>query len=117
MAIITPNYNITNHTQVVVTWANMATGDVAIAHRVNDKPELAIVQAEGTFNASRVAMTGSLSNVAYVSATDMTQTAISFTANSATSILEPFLYWKPTVTAGSSDSITITLAYWVSDAT
>jgi hypothetical protein len=117
MAVIVPDYRIYDHSLVQVIWANMATGDTAVEHRVNDKPELVMVQAEGVFNATRVSMLGSLSNVAYVTATDMTQTAIAFTANGAASVLDPYVYWKPVITSGSADNVRVTLSYWVSDAT
>lgn len=113
MATINPTYNVLQDSLVSVTWANMTTGDIAGAHYVRGKPALTTVQAEGTFNSTRIGLTGSLSNVAYIPATDMTQTAISFTANGAVGVLEPYVYWKPTISSGSSDNVTITLSYWV----
>lgn len=113
MAIINPTYNTTLERLVTVTWANMTTGDTAAVHGIRGKNDLLTMQAEGTFSGgTRVGMTGSLSNVTFITATDMTQTAIAFTANGACGILEPFTYWKPTIASGTGDSVTVTLAYW-----
>jgi hypothetical protein len=113
MAVIIPTFNTTLERLTTVTWANLTTGDTAAVHAIRGKNDLLTVQAEGTFSGgTRITMTGSLSNVAFITATDMTQTAIAFTSNGACGILEPFTYWKPTIASGSSDSITVTLAYW-----
>lgn len=113
MAIIKPTYNTTLERLVTVTWANINSADTEDAHIIRGRPDLLTVQAEGTFNANtRVTLTGSLSNVAYIRATDMTQTAISFSANGASGVLEPFIYWKPVVSGGTTDNVTVTLSYW-----
>ena len=113
MAVLIPTFNTTLERLTTVTWANLTTGDTAAVHAIRGKNDLLTMQAEGTFSGgTRITMTGSLSNVAFITATDMTQTAIAFTSNGACGILEPFTYWKPTIASGSSDSITVTLAYW-----
>ena len=113
MAVITPSFNTVLERLVQVTWANMTTGDTAAVHTIRGKNDLLTVQAEGTFSGgTRISLTGSVSNVAFIAATDMTQIAIAFTGNAACGVLEPFTYWKPTIASGSSDNVTVTLSYW-----
>ena len=112
MATIVPRY-LSDKDYVLVSWPGMATGDVALPHRVLGKPDMVVAQVEGTFNNTKIAIQGSLSNVAYVSATDMTQSTIQFSSNAAAGVLEPFTYWKPTVSFGATDNVSIYLSYWV----
>lgn len=113
MATISPTFNIQLDSLVTVTWANMTSADTADAHFVRGRPQLVALQAEGTWNSTTVCMQGSISGVAYANATDMTQTEIALTSNSGFSVLEPYIYWKPAVTGGSSDNVQVSLSYWI----
>ena len=116
MAIINPTYTRNLERLITVTWSHITTADTTSVHLIRGKPDLLTVQAEGTFaGGTRVTLTGSVSNVAFIAATDMTQTPILFTANGAAGILEPFTYWKPVVSGGTADNITVSLSYWADE--
>lgn len=112
MSVIPAKYNQTDKV-VIVTWANMSSADTAAPHLVKSKPAIVVVQAEGLFaGGTKVAIQGSLSNVSFVTSSDMTLTPIAITANAIVSVLDSCLYYKPTVTSGTGDNVTISLCYW-----
>ena len=115
MAVIKPTYNVELERLVTVRWANVSSADTTVPYRIRGKHDLLAVQAEGTWNSTTMKLQGSLSNVALVNASDMTQSTISFTAHAAAGVLEPLVYWKPVVSGGTGDSVTITLTHWVDE--
>jgi len=113
MATITPTFN-KNNNYTLVTWKNMSTGDTAVPHAVLAKHVDPSVQFEGVFAGGTIAtMSGSMSNVAYSPCLNSTRANVSATANSLAEIATSSPFYKPSVTNGTGDSITINLIYWV----
>ena len=106
-----PKYVQTDN-RVIVTWSNLGANESSTAHETKQLPSMAVVQFEGIFGNATATLQGSVSGIAYVGATDMKQVAISATSNSAVGVLEPFVYWRPTITGNAQTNVTVTLAYW-----
>lgn len=115
MAIINPTYNRDLERLITVTWANITSADTPATHMIRGKQELIAVQAEGTWGGATCRLTGSLSNVTFNNASDMTQSPIAFTANAGAGVIEPYVYWKPSVTGGTGANVTVTMSYWVDE--
>jgi type 1 fimbria pilin len=98
--------------RVIVTWSNLQANEANVPHIVRNRPDLVAVQFEGTWGNATATIQGSLSNVGYQPATDMKQTAISVSANAGYSVLEPYIYWQPTITGNAQTNVTVTIAYW-----
>lgn len=114
MAVITPTYNILLDSLVVATWANMTTGDTANPHFVQGRPALVSVQANGTFSGgTSVKLQGSVTGATYSNASTSALGNLAFTASGASGVLEAYPYWKPTIASGSSDSVTVSMSYWI----
>ena len=113
MATITPTFNKTNNC-IIVTWKNMSSADTAIAHAVLSKHVDPCVQFEGTFAGGTTAtMQGSISGTAYSPCLNSVRAAASATAAALAEITTSTPYYKPVVTAGTGDSVTISLIYWI----
>lgn len=97
---------------VTVTWSNLTANESAPVHQVRQRPDMMVVQFEGVWGNATATLQGSVSNVAYQTATDMKQTAISVSANAGYSVLEPYTYWRPTITGNVLTNVTVTLSYW-----
>ena len=116
MATVTPNPVDTKGSlnRVVVTWAGMVTGDTIVAHVAQRAPALMSVQAAGTFaNGTSIGFQGSNDQSNFVDLEDNQGVAITaklaaFTADVAGSRVA----YKPSIASGSSDSVTVTFAYW-----
>lgn len=92
----------------------MTSTDTANPHIVTFKHVDPSVQFEGTFNGGTVAsMLGSMSNIAYSPCLNSTRANVSVTANTLAEIYTSSPYYKPSVTSGTSDAVTINLIYWV----
>lgn len=113
MAVITPTYNKTNN-YTLVTWKNMSSTDTALPHSVLAKHVDPSVQFEGTFAGGTVAsMLGSMSNITYSPCLNSTRASVSATAAALAEIATSSPYYKPSVTSGTADSVTINLIYWM----
>lgn len=112
MATIKAAYG-TNDKRVVVTWAGIANGDTIQAHEVRGKPEFATVQFEGSFSNATVGLEGSISGNQYETLRDISNTAISSSANAMFSVLDTGIYFKPSFTSSASDTVDVTFVYWV----
>jgi hypothetical protein len=106
-----PKY-IQTDDHVIVTWSNITANEMNSPHTVRSRPDLMAVQFEGAWGNATATIQGSLSNVAYVAATDMKQATISVSANAGYSVLEPYIYWQPSVSGNTETNVTVTLAYW-----
>jgi len=113
MATVTPTVQYIPNGQanaVLVTWSNMANGDVGAPVEGVDYADRT-VQFGGTFGVGgSVTFEGSNNNSAYVALTDPQGNAITKTAAALEVIEEGPRYARPNVTAGDgSTAITVTL--------
>ncbi len=115
MATITPLYEAAGIGGVVVTWANMANGDVGAPATVGSRPDRSVV-VTGTFGTGgSVRMQFADRPPEQVPAagdwqvgTDPSSTDLIFTASKGEQILEHAPQWRPNVTAGDgSTSLTV----------
>lgn len=106
-----PKYVQTDN-KVIVSWSNLGVNESSTSHEVRTRPDMMVVQFEGTFGNATATLEGSVSNVSYLPATDMKQVAISTTSNYAVGVLEPYIYWRPAITGNVQTNVTVTIAYW-----
>lgn len=112
MAIIKPTFN-RNNNYTLVTWKNMSSADTASPHEVTFKHVDPSVQFEGTFAGGTVAtMQGSMSGIAYSPCLNSVRTNVSANTNAIAEIATSSPFYRPAVSGGSGDSVTISLIYW-----
>ena len=114
MATVTPAVSTKGASgRITVTWAGIVTGDTVDAHITTQSPDRISVHGYGTFaNGTSVAMLGSNDGTNFLDCVDGTGTALegklaAFLIPCSTIALE----YKPEVTLGSSDSITVVMVY------
>lgn len=116
MATIAPTYDRDNAGRVTtVTWSGMATGDTINSANIKsmNKPALvATLHIYGTFGGATLTITGSNTDSNFVAMNDNQGTAISSTAAAIWELSSGALYLKPTISGGTSDSVTMVLAVW-----
>ena len=115
MATVTPTITrLSGQDGTKVTWADMATGDTIVSHKVIRKPDRASVQAAGTFaGGTAIGLTGSNDGTNFAVLDDAGGTAISSkTAAFFEGLRDAVIEFKPTIASGSADSVTVTLVYW-----
>lgn len=115
MATVTPTVATKNGTnRIVVTWTGVVTGDTIVAHVTQRPPAFMSVQSNGTYNGGTLfGFQASNDETNFVDATDNTGDGITGkTAASFDECVTSAVAYKPTVASGSSDSVTVTFAYW-----
>ena len=92
---------------LITTWnlATTETGDPEVAPQFPTKS----VQVTGSFNGGTVVIEGSNDGVTYATLSDVTGTALSFTANGVEKVSENTRYIRPRVSAGSVTAVRVAL--------
>lgn len=92
---------------LVTTWnfTGSETGDPEVAPQFPVKS----VQVTGTFNGATITIEGSNDGVTYAPLSDVTGTALTFTANGVEKISENTRYVRPRVSTGTVTAVRIAL--------
>ena len=112
MATITPGVEKISPRAHVVTWAGIATGDTCTAIDVERySPYFIMAQAKGTFaGGTSIAMQGSLDGgTTWAAIDDMGGDVIALTAAGLAELSVAPTKIRPSVTAGTADSVTVLL--------
>ena len=96
---------------LVVSWAAMAGGDVGAAFNHPGPYGVASVQYVGTWGSSTLTFQGSNDGTNYVTLADPQGNALSKTADGLEAILEGAVYYRPNFGAGTGTGLTVTLAF------
>lgn len=111
MAVITPTLSsLTNQkwgeNVAIYTWTGLTTSDTGAPLEAPGFTD-ASYQVTGTFGGATVTIEGSNDGTNYVTLTDPSATAISFTATGLSQILQIVRFIRPKVTGGSGASINV----------
>lgn len=114
MATITPALSRATNVQIV-TWTGITTTtDTATGFQPGGKGAVhgACVGFSGTFAGGTTAvLQGSIDGTTYFTLTDLAGQAVSATAAKMQEFKSSAVYFKPLVTAGSADDVTVTVAF------
>lgn len=96
----------------VVTWTNVTESDTFQTFTFASLPMDISVHVSGTFGGSTTVLKVANNGSTGVDATDVSNTAISITAEAVKSVSERPLTIKPTASGGSSQSLTVNMVIW-----
>ncbi|MGC8534915.1 MAG: hypothetical protein ACP5QR_05205 [Rhizomicrobium sp.] len=99
-----------DNTALLVQWAAVTESDTFAAVQFPDYSPVA-VQVEGTFGASTTVLNGSLDGTNYHGLSDLSGTAISFTASGYQSVRDQPIQIQPSASGGTAQSITVSLLF------
>lgn len=112
MATINPSTDGPISTARVVTWSGAATGDTLTAYAIPEEyGAIGSVQITGTFGGATVAMEVSNDATTWFALNDLSNTAISVTANGFSEFSTAAIYIRPAISGGTSDSLTVRVAF------
>jgi hypothetical protein len=103
-----------SHARRIATWAAETTAGNASISRYAPlvSASTASVQVTGTFGGATVVLQGSNDGTNYVTIKDLTGTDISLTSAGIREFSSGCAFFKPSISGGTGDSLTITLAHW-----
>lgn len=100
----------------VYTWASVTESDTPVAVQIDAPVRGATIQVTGTFGSSTTVMQGSNDGTNFVALDDVEDTAISITAAAGAELRYVWPYVRPSISGGSSQSLTITMAVQIEPA-
>lgn len=107
MANISAVKSLTEQEDLLLTWSSITESDTALTVDLEQVVEEISIQLTGTFGGATVLIQGSNDGTNYETLKQLDGSSASFTAVALASILERPLYLKPSISGGSSQSITI----------
>lgn len=100
----------------IYSWSSVTEADTPLAAQIDAPVAAATFQVSGTFGSATVIAQGSNDNSAWVALDDVENTAISHTAAGGSELRYVWPYIRPSISGGSSQSLTITLAVQIEPA-
>jgi len=91
----------------VYKWASIGNSDAALPVKIDRAAYAVMVQVDGTFGGTSVAIHGSLDGVTYGALASHANTALAVTSAGMASVRDPVLYIKPVLTGGSGSSVNV----------
>lgn len=103
-----------NHTRRIATWDGETTAGNASIARYAPLVSLvcASVQVSGTIGGATIVLQGSNDGVTYATLKDTAGNDISFTAAGYAEFSSAAAFVKPSISAGTGDSINVILTHW-----
>lgn len=112
MATINPSTDGPISTARIVTWSGAASADTLTAYAIPEEyGAIGCVQVDGTFGGATVALEVSNDGTTWFVLNDLSDTAISVTANGFSEFSTAAVYIRPAISGGTSDSINVRLAF------
>ena len=95
-----------------VSWSAVTESDTVNPDKPGgSRPSVASVQVSGTFGGATVILQGSNDGVNWVSLNDLSGTPISISSAGAAEFSSAMAQFRPSISGGSSQSLTVTVAY------
>jgi hypothetical protein len=111
MATVSPAFSVASGV-VRTIWTGIATGDTINAFTLPAQAgSFGSVQINGTFGGATVVFQGSNDGTNWFTLSDVSNTAISVTANALRELRTSAVYVRPAISGGTGDTITVTCAF------
>ena len=112
MATITPSLTH-NQRYIRAVWSGVATGDTIMPLETDMPADCSSVHIFGTFGGATVTLDGTLDETNYVTLLDHEGNAISKTAEAVEGLRTGAVSYRPSITGGTGDSVTLVLVIWL----